>query len=105
LIAEDAADLSGLRVREDYAEALARGFLGALGPLGDAERESLVRGPQLICFELGVRFLTDYVLGDVYFAVARPEQNLTRARVQLALVDELAAHEAMLRRTIFAHSS
>ena len=57
-----------------------------------------------ICFELGVRFLTDYVLGDTYFAIARPEQNLERARVQLALVDKLAAEQATLRGIIFGPS-
>ncbi|HKP56380.1 MAG TPA: aminoglycoside phosphotransferase family protein [Polyangiales bacterium] len=104
-IAEDAADLSGLSVREDYVEALARGFLAQLGPVADPERESLALGPQLICFELGVRFLTDYVLGDTYFAISRPEQNLERARVQLALVERLAAEQGTLRRIIFARPS
>jgi aminoglycoside phosphotransferase (APT) family kinase protein len=101
LIAEDAADMAGFRVREDYLEAVARGFLGELGEIGAAERESLVRGPQLICFELAVRFLTDYLLGDVYFAIARPRQNLQRARVQLGLIERLAAHSDALRRIIF----
>ena len=36
-----------------------------------------------------MRFLTDYLKGDVYFAIARPEHNLDRARAQLRLVEDM----------------
>jgi hypothetical protein len=39
--------------------------------------------------ECGVRFLTDYLNGDVYFATHRPDQNLDRARTQLKLVEDM----------------
>ena len=53
--------------------------------------------------ECGMRFLTDYLQGDIYFKIARPDQNLDRARTQFTLVqqmeacwDELAPEESKL---------
>ncbi|HKU38463.1 MAG TPA: aminoglycoside phosphotransferase family protein [Polyangiales bacterium] len=100
LVAEDARDPNAIEVRADYLEALARGFLAELGTLHAAERSTLAAGPRLICFELGVRFLSDYVSGDTYFAIARPEHNLERARVQLALVERLRDYDAVLARVL-----
>ena len=43
----------------------------------------------MITFETGIRFLGDYLNGDVYFKVARPQHNLDRARTQLKLVEDM----------------
>ena len=40
-------------------------------------------------FEVGIRFLADYLNGDVYFRTAYPEHNLVRARNQFRLVEEM----------------
>ena len=40
-------------------------------------------------FECGMRFLTDYLEGDVYFKTHYPGQNLDRARTQLKLVKDM----------------
>lgn len=80
---------------EDYKNttidpALYRAFLeGFLA----ADRETLTpfeirhfpHSVALIALELGCRFLTDHLLGDVYFRISRPGENLVRARGQLAL--------------------
>ena len=48
--------------------------------------------------EVGLRFLADYLNGDVYFRTARPSHNLDRARNQCRLVEEMeAAREEMSR--------
>jgi len=39
--------------------------------------------------ECGMRFLTDYLEGDHYFHISRPEQNLDRARTQFTLVRDM----------------
>ena len=39
--------------------------------------------------ECGVRFLTDYLDGDHYFATHREGQNLDRARTQFKLVADM----------------
>ncbi len=55
---------------------------------------------RLIAFELGLRFFTDYLEGNVYFKVRRPEQNLARALVQFKLAESIEYHEAAIRRII-----
>ena len=41
--------------------------------------------------EVGMRFLTDWLEGDVYFKVKRPGHNLDRCRTQLRLVELIEA--------------
>jgi Ser/Thr protein kinase RdoA (MazF antagonist) len=55
---------------------------------------------RLISFELGLRFLTDYLEGNVYFKVKRPEHNLARALVQFKLTVSIEAQEKAIRRVI-----
>ena len=43
----------------------------------------------MITLEQGIRFLTDYINGDVYYQTNRPGQNLDRARTQLKLVQDM----------------
>ena len=46
-------------------------------------------GAKMMTYENGIRFLTDYLQGDVYFKTAYPEHNLVRARTQFRLVKEM----------------
>jgi hypothetical protein len=57
---------------------------------------------RLLTFELGLRFFTDYLAGDVYFKVKYPEHNLQRALVQFKLTESIEAHEADIRHIIRA---
>ena len=50
--------------------------------------------------ECGVRFLTDYLEGDVYYHITRPEHNLDRTRTQIALVREMETNENRIREMI-----
>ncbi|MEG2702230.1 MAG: mucin desulfatase, partial [Clostridia bacterium] len=50
--------------------------------------------------ECGVRFLTDYLNGDVYFHVSRPEHNLDRTRTQMILVKDMEAKWSQLQRIV-----
>lgn len=60
---------------------------GAL--LGPRELELLPAAGPLMAYENALRFLTDHLSGDRYFAVDRPGQNLARARAQLRVLDAL----------------
>ena len=53
------------------------------------EKELLPFSGKLITLEIGTRFLTDYLEGDVYFKIHRPEHNLDRCRTQLKLVESI----------------
>lgn len=84
--AEDETDLSRVYFREDLFEAFAAGFLGSVGgSITARERELLPLSVLLMTYECGIRFLTDYLDGDVYFRIHHPGHNLERARNQFAL--------------------
>lgn len=76
-----------VRLREDVLDALQRGFLEETGDfLQPAEKENLISGAAWIAGEQALRFLTDWLAGDVYYKIRHPEHNLVRARNQLALL-------------------
>ena len=94
---EDEPDLARVFCRLDIYEALARGFLdGCKGCLTEKEIELMPFSAQLITFETGLRFLTDYIDGDNYFKIQRPEHNLDRCRTQFKLVTDLMEKEDLL---------
>ena len=87
---EDEKDLSKVYMRLDLFEAFTRGYMKAVGKtLTEAEAKSLAIGSIVITFETGIRFLGDYLNGDVYFKTAYPEHNLVRARTQFKLVADM----------------
>jgi hypothetical protein len=95
--AEDERDLAKVAVALPVFEALAKGYLeGAGGDLAAAERENLVAAAELLAFECGVRFLTDYLAGDAYFRIQREAHNLDRCRTQFALLRALEESEGAL---------
>ena len=49
----------------------------------------LPAGAKMMTFECGIRFLADYLQGDVYFRISRDKQNLDRCRTQFKLVAEM----------------
>ena len=62
---------------------------GCAGSLTKTEIEMLPQGARLMTLECGMRFLADYLQGDVYFQVAHPGHNLDRARTQIALIKDM----------------
>lgn len=87
---EDENDLSKVYMRLDLFEVYAKGFLRAMGKaMTREEARSLALGSIVITYENGIRFLGDYLNGDVYFKTAYPEHNLVRARTQFKLVADM----------------
>ena len=97
--AEDEPDLSRVWVDFELFEAVLRGYLEGAGPfLTERERDSLMSGAKGIIFEQGIRFLTDFLSGDTYYKVSRPDQNLDRCRTQFKLLKSIEEQEdAMMR--------
>ena len=88
--AEDEKDLSKVNFDIELYTRYTRGFLeGAKGSLTPAELEYLPWGARLMTLECGIRFLTDYLDGDHYFRIHRPEHNLDRCRTQFKLVRDM----------------
>lgn len=87
---EDEKDLDKVEMSLTLFEAYARGFLLACGhSLTPLEIETLPLAAKLMTLECGVRFLSDYLAGDTYFRISRPEQNLDRCRTQFKLVADM----------------
>ena len=88
--AEDEQDLSKVSCSMELYEAFAKGFIeGCGGRLTDIEIDLMPRGAQVMTYECGMRFLTDYLQGDVYFKTHRAGQNLDRCRTQFKLVQDM----------------
>ena len=96
--AEDEPDLSRVSLDLELFEAYVKGFLeGCNGSLTETEKELLPVGAIMMTLECGMRFLTDYLMGDVYFKIHRPEHNLDRARCQFALVADMEKKLALMK--------
>jgi hypothetical protein len=91
-------DLASIRFELDLFRAATRGYLAGAAPLLDAEEVEILplAGP-VMAFENAIRFLTDYLYGDVYFRVHRKGQNLDRFRAQLRLVELMSERLAEMR--------
>jgi Ser/Thr protein kinase RdoA (MazF antagonist) len=98
---EDEKDLTKVQMQVPMFEALTSGYLESAGPfLTPAEKDFLVFAGKLITFTIGIRFLTDFLSGDTYFRIHRPEHNLDRCRTQFKLVDSLTEQEPALEKLV-----
>ncbi|HLK16414.1 MAG TPA: phosphotransferase [Fimbriimonadaceae bacterium] len=87
---EKERDLSKVTIDRQVFEAVSKGFLATTKSMTDAEAELLVPAVLILTLELGIRFLTDYLRGDVYFRLTPadpPDLNRVRALVQLVLYE------------------
>lgn len=100
-VAEDTRDVDDARINESIFAGLARGWLRACAPtMNETERGLMVRSAQVLTFEVAVRFLTDYLAGDLYFRVAHTHHNLQRCRTQLALLAAMLRQETRLEAIV-----
>ena len=100
-VAEDEQDISKVTMRMEIFEALVNGYLFQLKEiLTQAEIDNLVYGAQLITYEQSIRFLTDYLNGDVYYSTAYSDHNLIRARNQFALLESIMGKSDSMKNTI-----
>ena len=103
--AEDERDLTRVNVRLEIFEALVDGYLEETNEvLTEAEFAHLVLAGRLMTYEVGIRFLTDFLQGDIYFKTKRAGQNLDRARNQFTLLrrmeEQSSTMEAIVRRVL-----
>lgn len=99
--AEDETDLSKVEMSLHLFEVFAKGYLSTANKfLTPAEKDSLVTGAYLMTLECGVRFLTDYLNGDVYFKIHRENHNLDRCHTQFKLVSDMESKESAMRSIV-----
>ena len=85
-------------------KAFTRGFLEAAPNLTAVEIENLPLGAFTITMETGIRFLKDYLDGDIYFRTAYPEHNLVRAHTQFALAADMKTKWEEMQRIVAEYS-
>jgi Ser/Thr protein kinase RdoA (MazF antagonist) len=98
---EDEEDLEKIGLSIPLFKAYAEGYLkNAVSFLSDMEVKSLSMGVLLIPYMQGVRFLTDYIEGDVYYKTHFAGHNLQRTRAQFQLLKKLEDNYDLLHETI-----
>ncbi len=84
----------------DLCQSILQGYLSQANFLTESDYEYLYDAIRLITFELGLRFFTDYLAGNVYFKVTHPEHNLARALVQFKLTESIESQATRIRTII-----
>jgi Ser/Thr protein kinase RdoA (MazF antagonist) len=100
-VSEDETDLNKVSFLPAIYEAILEGYYQSTHHfLEDNEIAGLAKAPMVITFELGIRFLTDYLTGDTYFKINYPQHNLNRAKVQFRLLHSMEMHESVMAETV-----
>lgn len=87
---EDETDLEKVQFNKEFYQAYHKGFLGELREkLSPKEIGLLPLAAQTITFIMGLRFLTDFLNGDIYYKIKYPKHNLDRAANQLTLAKQI----------------
>ena len=91
---ENEPDLSKVYIRPEILEAMVEGYhRGTRGILTETEREMVIDAGMMLVFTQTIRFLADYLNGDVYYKTEEEEQNLVRTKNQLKLLSLLFEEE------------
>lgn len=98
---EDETDLTKMHFDVNLFECYTKGFLEvAGGVMTPNELQNLPEGAKMMTLECGIRFLADYLAGDVYFKIHREQHNLDRARTQFRLVEEMEQNWELMHEIV-----
>ncbi|MES2416902.1 MAG: aminoglycoside phosphotransferase family protein [Bacteroidota bacterium] len=98
---ENEPDIDKIKIRLPYFEATVKGYLSEMAPILTAtEKELILFAGKYIVYMQALRFLTDYLNGNIYYPIAYPSQNLDRAKNQFKLLSEFFKNEAILQDII-----
>ncbi|TAH19648.1 MAG: aminoglycoside phosphotransferase family protein [Cytophagales bacterium] len=99
LSAEDETNLDKVQIRMEIFEKLVEGYLSeAKFFITEKEKSLLVFGGKMITLIMGVRFLTDYLSGNIYYKIKHPNHNIDRCRTQFRLVAEIEKAEEKMNK-------
>ena len=100
-VGDDPADLGEIHFDLGTCRALLTGYLAEAGEtLRAADYDLIYPAVRLLAFELGLRFFSDHLAGDVYFKTLRPGQNLHRALGQFRLLASIEVQESEIRAVV-----
>ncbi|MEF9475474.1 MAG: aminoglycoside phosphotransferase family protein [Candidatus Mariimomonas ferrooxydans] len=100
-LGEETEQWEAVSFEPDLCRAILQGYSSiAKGFLTGNDYDYIFDSIRLIAFELGLRFFTDYLQGNVYFRAGHPEHNLSRALVQFKLTESIESQAAAIRNII-----
>lgn len=98
---EEEQNFDKVEVREDYFQAIIEGYFAEMAyVLTDAEKELLLYAGKFMIYMQAIRFLTDFLNGDIYYTTAYPKHNLVRAQNQFTLLHKYLDSEKNFSKVI-----
>lgn len=99
-LGEETQKWEAVYFNSELAKDILQGYLSQASFLTNNDYDYLYDAIRLITFELGLRFFTDYLAGNVYFKVKYLEHNLIRALVQFKLTESIESQATIIRAII-----
>ncbi|MFT3680213.1 MAG: aminoglycoside phosphotransferase family protein [Ferruginibacter sp.] len=100
-VSEEEKDLGKITIREDYFKAIAEGYLGEMkDELSAEEKDHFVYAGKFMIYMQALRFLSDYLINDIYYGSKYEGHNLLRAKNQAVLLERLIEKESTLNKSI-----
>jgi len=100
-VSEEEQDLDAVCVRPEYFRAIVAGYLAGMeGGLTSLELQQFLFAGRFMIYMQALRFLTDFLSGDVYYGTRYPGHNLARARNQICLLKSFNASEGVFREIL-----
>ena len=87
-LGEESTDFDRIQADSETIETIVKSILQHT-QLTDLERNHLFFAGKAITLMQSIRFLTDFLKGDVYYAINYPFHNLNRAKNQFILYDSM----------------
>jgi thiamine kinase-like enzyme len=87
---ETSTDFENITIRKEFYDAIVDGYLSVMDKyLTALEKKNIHYAGIIIIYMQALRFMTDYLNGDIYYKTTYPEQNFDRAKNQLVLLQKL----------------
>jgi hypothetical protein len=100
-VSEEESDFDKIEIREEYFEAIARGYLSKMkDELSEAEKAHFVYAGKFLIYMQAIRFLTDYLNNDIYYGSKYEGHNLLRAENQIVLLQRYIQKEPKLNSIV-----
>ncbi|NOQ27806.1 MAG: phosphotransferase [Bacteroidales bacterium] len=100
-VAEDEKNIDLVDFNLKAFESFSKGYLQQIASsLNDKEKELLYRAPILMTYIMGIRFLADYLNGDIYYKTKYPDHNLSRSLVQKRYIELMEQNEDQMKLVI-----
>lgn len=89
-VSEEEPDTSKVTLRKSFYDAVIEGYLSEMNSfLSNEEKEAIPFAGMMVTYIMALRFLADFLNGNIYYQIHYPLQNLIRASNQLKLLELL----------------